>query len=105
MNATTLVLTTEDAHGLVSMAEAVELVEASYSDAGTQNLPRRRIYTPLAVPEEKRWSMLNVIAGAVPSQGVIALRVDAAHLARPNEMVTNGLSFVGTSPVLFWCGT
>jgi hypothetical protein len=39
MTATTLVPTTEEARGLVSMADAVELVEASYRDAGTQNLP------------------------------------------------------------------
>jgi alanine dehydrogenase len=86
INDTVLVLTTEQATGLLSMGDAIALTEEAFRDFGqktAQVLPRRRLTLPQEVEGEQRWFWMNVIPGAVPCHGVAAIRLDAAQTAFP----------------------
>ncbi len=88
MAETVLVLTTNEATGLLGMSEAIALTEEAFGDFGrnqAQVLPRRRLTLPQNVAGESRWFWMNVIPGAVPCHGVAALRVDAAQTAFPMQ--------------------
>ena len=83
---TTLVLTNAEATGLLSMPEAIGLLEEAFADLGNRNaqvIPRRRIHTPLKGYDEPHWGWLNVIPGVVPAHGVVAIRLDCAHASFP----------------------
>lgn len=79
---TTLLLTNQEAEGLVSMAEAIELCREAYRDLGmrrAQSIPRQRLYVPHEDSDVPSWFWMNVIPGAVPVHGVAAVRVDVAE--------------------------
>ena len=86
MGDTVLVLTTDEATGLLSMSDAIGLTEEAFRDYGhnrAQVLARRRLTVPQEAEGEQRWFWMNVIPGAVPCHGVAAIRVDAAQTAFP----------------------
>ena len=83
---TVLVLKNEDVRGLVSMDEAIELVEEAYTELGHNNaqvINRRRLHIPLPNKKEPTWYFLNVIPGAVLSQDVCAVRLNSRHVTFP----------------------
>jgi len=83
---TVLVLKNEDVRGLVSMDEAIELLENAYTELGHKTaevLNRRRLHIPLPDMEEPTWYFLNVIPGAVLGQDVCAVRLNSRHVTFP----------------------
>ncbi len=86
MTDTVLVLKNEETRGLMSMPEAIRLMEEAYSELGhnrAQVLNRQRLHIPLENRETPTWFLLNIIPGAVPCHNVVALRVNARHATFP----------------------
>lgn len=107
MTDTVLVLRNEETRGLVTMPEAIRLMEEAYADLGhnrAQVLNRQRLHIPLDGKEVPTWFQLNVIPGAVPCHGVAVLRVGGRHTSFPFLGGERRKKYAGgvTSLVLVW---
>jgi ornithine cyclodeaminase/alanine dehydrogenase-like protein (mu-crystallin family) len=88
MSKTVLVLTNDEATGLLAMPEAIRLIEEAYQDYGrkrAQVIPRHRIYVPEEGYEDPTFFYMNVIPGVVPCHGVAAVRLNTAHMTYPSR--------------------
>jgi len=86
MSDTVLVLRSEETRGLVTMSEAVRLMEEAYADLGhnrAQAINREWLRVPLGGTEEGSQFVLNIIPGAVPCHNVAATRLSARHMSFP----------------------
>ena len=91
-----LVLRPEDAHGLISMAEAVEATEIAFRDWGRNsglNAPRRRTHAPSGV-------RVSVHQGATPTLGMTGLFTHC-ELVRPAEQEQTYAAIADPAYVLF----
>jgi alanine dehydrogenase len=73
-----LVLTNDDIKQIVdlpSYIDALDLAFTQLADGIAQNMPRRRLFTPLGEPETHHW--FNVIAGVVPGAKTAAIRINS----------------------------
>ena len=83
---TVLVLTNDDTRGLISMEEAMEVVETAYADLGRKGaevINRRRIHLPLPDSDPQSWFFMNVIPGASSALNVAAVRLGVRQFGFP----------------------
>src|SRR4029079_15372724 len=88
MPKTVLVLTNEDATGLLALPEAIRVIEEAYLDYGRKRakvMPRQRLYVSEEGYDDPTFFYLNVIPGVVPCHGVAAIRINAAHITYPRR--------------------
>jgi ornithine cyclodeaminase/alanine dehydrogenase-like protein (mu-crystallin family) len=89
------------------MREAIKLLDEAFTDLGHRNaqvIPRQRIHTPLKGFPEPRWGWFNVIPGAVPCHGVVAIRLDCSHATFPLKNGKKRMEYPGdfSGMVLVW---
>ncbi len=84
----TLLITAAEATQVLSMTECIEAMAQAFAEearAMAVNHPRQRYCVPRRLQNDGRGYWANMIAGAVPSLGVAALRVDSA-IVREHEV-------------------
>ncbi len=84
---TVLVLTENEAKGLVTMPEAIRVTEEAFADFGrgtAEVIPRHRLHMAQPDAKDPTWFFMNVIPGAVRAHNVAALRLDITEYAYAN---------------------
>jgi len=92
-----LVLSGEDTRGLVSMPEAIGLMEDAYAELGhgrAQVVNREWLRVALAPGDAQPQFVLNVIPGAVPAHGAAGIRLSARHAGASNAGAPSGFVLV-----------
>src|SRR5713226_9859467 len=77
----TLMIDAREAADVLRMRDCIEAMEQAFADEARQiavNHPRQRYTVPRQLVPEQTGYFANMIAGAVPSHGVAALRYDSA---------------------------
>ena len=91
-----LVLTNDDIREIVdlpSYIDALDLAFAQLADGVAQNMPRRRLFSPLGEPETHHW--FNVIAGVVPGMKTAAVRVNSGLVKFETSFGKSRMEFPG----------
>ncbi|MCW5603045.1 MAG: ornithine cyclodeaminase family protein [Burkholderiales bacterium] len=86
MSDTILVLRSDETRGLLTMQEAIRLMDEAYTDLGhnhAQVINREWLRVPLGDTEAAFQFVLNVIPGAVPCHDAAAVRLSARHMSFP----------------------
>ncbi|MGQ0749372.1 MAG: ornithine cyclodeaminase family protein [Betaproteobacteria bacterium] len=102
---TVLVLRNEEARGLVTMGEAIALMEEAYADLGRERarvLHREWLDVPLEGIASSARFVLNVIPGAVPCHDAAAIRLSARHAGVPPPRDARGQPGGNSGFVLVW---
>ena len=92
-----LILTNDDIKKIVNLPsyiDALDLAFAQLADGTAQNMPRRRLFTPLGELDTHHW--FNAIAGVVPGVKTAAIRINSGHVRFETTFGMPRMEFPGT---------
>jgi ornithine cyclodeaminase/alanine dehydrogenase-like protein (mu-crystallin family) len=91
-----LVLTNDDVKEIVDLPSYIEALELAYRQLAAglaQNMPRQRLFLPLAERETHHW--FNLHAGSVPATRTAALRVNSGRVRFETHFGAQRMEFPG----------
>jgi ornithine cyclodeaminase/alanine dehydrogenase-like protein (mu-crystallin family) len=91
-----LVLTNDVIKEIVDLPGYIDALDMAFrqlDEKTAQNMPRMRLFTPLAEPDTHHW--YNVIAGVVPGAEIAALRVNSGPIRFETEFGNSRMTFPG----------